>query len=79
LPAGGSALLAPLDELTRHVYSQQSYLWQINTRAEQIIKDCQLEIQARVDQFGASWIDWGAYRYVVRVGDPTVEVWQLSE
>jgi hypothetical protein len=78
LPAGGSALLAPLDEETRLTFASQPHLLAANVRAEALINDCQLEIQTRLDHFGASWIDWGAYRYVVRIGDPVVEVWQLQ-
>ena len=76
LPAGGSFLLTPLDEPMCQRLAQEPAMWRANNRAEQLIHDCQLEIKERLEQFGASWVDWGAYRYVTRVGDPEVKVWR---
>ncbi len=50
-----------------------------NAQAEALIAECNAEISARLKQFGVSWVDWGAYRYVMRVGDPVVEVWRQVE
>lgn len=44
--------------------------------SETIIAECNANIAARVKRCGASWVDWGAYRYAVRVGDPLVQVWK---
>jgi hypothetical protein len=79
LPAGGSALLTPPSKWERLRLALRPRYADYVPRAERIIAEAQAAIQARVEQFGASWIDWGAYRYVVRVGDPEVEVWGLSE
>jgi hypothetical protein len=47
-----------------------------NAEAEKLIIECNTDIQARLERYGASWVDWGAYRHVMRVGDPAVEVWK---
>lgn len=44
--------------------------------AAALISACLGEIQARLDRYGCSWVDWGAYRHVARPGDPCVEVWK---
>jgi len=44
--------------------------------AAALIAECSSEIQVRLERYGLSWVDWGAYRHVVRVGDPCVEVWK---
>lgn len=79
LPVNGSALLTPPDawEKLRRLIRPRYAKYAVD--AERLIADAQAAIRARIEQFGASWIDWGAYRYVVRVGDPEVEVWRLSE
>ncbi|MEP7292447.1 MAG: hypothetical protein ABI835_11725 [Chloroflexota bacterium] len=46
--------------------------------SEAVTAECQLKIAQRLDTVGASWVDWGAYRYVVRVGDPLVQVWKYE-
>ncbi len=46
--------------------------------SEAIIAECNGEIAARIHRCGASWVDWGAYRYAVRVGDPLVQVWKVD-
>ena len=45
---------------------------------EEITAECQAEISVRLKRYGASWVDWGAYRYVVHVGDPMVQVWKYE-
>jgi len=76
IPGGGSALNAPLG-----VWGQARRWLNLrfanhNAEAEAIITDCNAAIRARLERYGASWVDWGAYRYVMRVGDPAVEVWK---
>ncbi len=44
--------------------------------ADVLIAQCDAEMRARVAQYGCSWVDWGAYRYVARPRDPAVEVWK---
>ncbi len=72
---GGSSLNVPLDWLgqLREIISPRFRRY--NPEAEKMIGDCATAIAARLRTFGASWVDWGAYRYVVRVRDPVVEVW----
>lgn len=48
-------------------------------RAEAITNACRADIEIRLTNYGMSWVDWGAYRYVVRVGDPLVQVWKYTE
>lgn len=72
---GGSSLNVPLDWLG-HVRALVSPRFRhYNPQAEQLIAECATEIATRLDRFGASWVDWGRYRYVARVRDPVVEVW----
>jgi hypothetical protein len=42
-----------------------------------LIAECRAAMAQRLNRYGASWVDWGDYRYVARVGDPYVEVWRL--
>ncbi len=72
---GGSSLNVPLDWLGRLRQIVSPQFNRYNSEAERIIDDCAAEIGKRLDSFGASWVDWGAYRYVARVRDPVVEVW----
>jgi hypothetical protein len=46
----------------------------LNREIEAMIAECHAEIRQRLDHYGCSWVDWGAYRYVMRVGDPAVQV-----
>lgn len=73
---GGSTLNFPLDWVgqVRRVVSRR--FRQYNAEAEAMIGECAAAIRERLERYGASWVDWGAYRYVVRVGDPTVEIWR---
>jgi hypothetical protein len=43
--------------------------------SDAIIAEVNAEIAERIGRYGCSWVDWGGYRYVVRVGDPFVQVW----
>jgi hypothetical protein len=76
---GGSSLNIPLGTLGRW---RQRLDWRFarNTaRAEAVIADCVAEIRVRLAQHGASWVDWGDYRHVIRVGDAAVEVWKAQD
>jgi len=79
LPAGNSYLLAAPDRALRAVIALNPRYRRCWTRAARIIAEANAAIVARVDRYGASWFDWGAYRYVVRVGDPEAEVWRLAD
>jgi hypothetical protein len=72
VPAGSSVLAAPPPR-----FGAEDSIWYHEGRqlADALIADCLAEIAGRVAQYGASWVDWGAYRYVARVGVPGVEVW----
>ncbi len=72
---GGSNLNMSLDILgqVRQIVSPRFRRY--NHEAENLIAECAAEIAVRLKTFGASWVDWGHYRHVVRVGDPVVEVW----
>jgi hypothetical protein len=74
--AGASTLNFPLGALgkLKRLISPSFAHW--NAEAEALIAECVAEIAPRLDRYGASWVDWGAYRHVVRVGDPEVEVWR---
>ncbi|MBK8021423.1 MAG: hypothetical protein IPK19_08310 [Chloroflexi bacterium] len=43
--------------------------------ADRLAADCLSDARARLASTGMTWIDWGNYRYVVRPGDPFVQVW----
>lgn len=74
-PAGSSLLNQPLDgEQQRHRQTSKRYD-AIVRLSEAVIADCNAAIAERLARCGLSWVDWGAYRYVVRVGDPRVQVW----
>lgn len=73
-PAGSSFLAA--SSLPSRSGSEDS-IWyhEGQVLASALIAECLAEIADRVAQFGASWVDWGGYRCVARVGAPGVEVW----
>jgi hypothetical protein len=76
IPGTGSALNFPLKN-AGHVWRWLNPKFaRNNAAAEQVIAEINATIQARLKTYGASWVDWGAYRYVMRVGDPAVEVWK---
>ena len=76
---GASTLNFPLDSLGHYKCALDPQFAALNARAERLIDECNAVIRDRLERFGASWVDWGAYRYVVRVGDPEVEVWRSVE
>lgn len=73
---GGSTLNFPLDELGEQKRQTDPQFARHNGIAEALIAECAETIKARLDRFGASWVDWGKYRHVVRMGIPGVEVWR---
>ncbi|HYO89438.1 MAG TPA: hypothetical protein VER79_12365 [Candidatus Limnocylindrales bacterium] len=77
VPAGSSLLALPYAQR----FSAEDSIWYYEARqlADTLIAECLAEIAARVARWGASWVDWGAYRYVARVGDPGIEVWRRSD
>lgn len=74
--AGASTLNFPLGPLGKMRRVINPRFRRCNEQAEALIAECTHEIRSRLQRFGASWVDWGAYRYVMRVGDPMVEVWK---
>ncbi len=76
---GGSTLAIPLGGLARIRSQIDRRFARDNAAAERLIAECSAPVRERLDRFGASWVDWGAYRHVIRVGIPGVEVWQDSQ
>jgi hypothetical protein len=76
IPGNSSALTFPLGALGHVRRLLNPHFARYNTLAEEIVKSCEAEIRARLARYGASWVDWGAYRYVMRPGDPVVQVWK---
>lgn len=74
-PLGASTLNTPLSWPLRLRRLIDGRYRRANALAEALIAECMDEIRTRLERTGASWVDWGAYRYVIRVGDPFVEVW----
>lgn len=73
---GGSSLNIPLDWLGRIRQIVMPRFSRYNPQAEAMIEACAAKIAQRLQEYGASWVDWGRYRHVVRVSDPVVEVWE---
>lgn len=71
----GSSLNQPLGPLGRLRLLHPRFR-SAHQAASALIAECSSEIQVRLECYGLSWVDWGAYRHVVRVGDPCVEVWK---
>ncbi|MBZ0280077.1 MAG: hypothetical protein K8L97_05005 [Anaerolineae bacterium] len=76
---GASSLNFPLGTLGHLRRFINPRFARYNTEAETLIAECCAVIANRLEQFGASWVDWGAYRHVIRVGDPVVEVWKRDK
>jgi hypothetical protein len=74
----GSSLAQPLGPLgrLRGLHPRQR---RADQAAEALVAECLTAIRERLARYGLSWVDWGAYRYVVRVGDPCVEVWKREK
>lgn len=73
---GASSLNFPLGRLGKLRRLVDPTFARYNAEAEALIRDCTAEIRARLEGLGASWVDWGNYRHVMRVGDAVVEVWK---
>jgi hypothetical protein len=73
---GSSSLNFPLGALGHLRAALSPRFRQYNPQAEQLIAECTSEIMGRLMTYGASWVDWGNYRYVMRVGYAEVEVWR---
>lgn len=53
--------------------------WRAAVRlSERLIAEAVARVQARLERFGCSWVDWGAYRLVAEVGNPFVQVWKSA-
>lgn len=76
---GGSSLNTPLDWPGRVRQIVMPRFRRYNPQAERLITTTAETIAERLNQYGASWVDWGKYRHVVRVGDPVVEVWERQK
>lgn len=76
LRTGGSALTEPLSDMARYMRVVNPRFGAASTWADHLIAEEYARMMRRVDQHGASWVDWGAYRHVARPYDPHVEVWQ---
>lgn len=70
----GSSFLAVTPPLR---FCAEDSIWYHEGRqlADALIGECLAEIAARVAHSGASWVDWGRYRYVARIGVPGAEMW----
>lgn len=73
---GGSNLNVPLNWAGKVREIASPRFRRYNAQAEVMIAECAAEITGRLREFGASSLDWGAYRHVVQVGYPAVEVWK---
>jgi hypothetical protein len=78
IPGDTSVLTRPLDAAGEARKRIDPRFRQGIELSEAITAECQAEIAERLRRYGASWVDWGAYRYVVRVGDPLVQVWKYE-
>ncbi len=78
IPGDSSILTRPLDAPGRLRQQLNPRFARGYALSQAVIAECRAEIDARLERFGQSWVDWGAYRYVVRVGDPLVQVWKYE-
>jgi hypothetical protein len=70
-----SLLMRPLSPKAQEARMRSASYDAALTIGEHITRMCLKDAEARIARTGASWIDWGAYRHVVRPGDPFVTVW----
>ncbi len=78
IPGNTSLLARPFIALWQHLPDYALNYWYLAACIEALTARCQRHIASRLARFGCSWVDWGAYRHVVRVGDPFVQVWKDS-
>jgi hypothetical protein len=76
IPGNTSLLARPFGELWKHLPDYALNRWYLAACIEALVAICRRRIAARLQRYGCSWVDWGAYRHVVRVGDPFVQVWK---
>lgn len=76
IPGNTSLLARPFGEMWKHLPDYALNRWYLAACIEALVAICQRRIAARLRQYGCSWVDWGALRHVVRVGDPFVQVWK---
>jgi hypothetical protein len=79
IPGKSSALHSPPSSASRLRAQHDAKYALALALADALIAACDAAMRQRVAQYGASWVDWGGYRYVTRVGDPAVEVWQRGD
>jgi hypothetical protein len=73
-----SLLTRPLDAQARALRDTNSAYARALALAEALTAECMDEAATRIAHCGLSWVDWGDYRHVVRVGDPFVQVWKYE-
>lgn len=75
VPAGSSLLVQ-----TGLLLTTEDSIWYHEARrlADAVTAECMAAIAAHVERWGASWVDWGGYRLVARIGDPSVEAWRQT-
>lgn len=78
IPGDTSLLTRPLDAVGRVRRLVDPGFARGLALADAVTAECRAGIAARLERCGRSWVDWGAYRYVVRVGDPHVQVWKYK-
>ena len=78
IPGETSLLQRPLDRVGQvHKWLSPRFSHALDL-SEALTAECSTEIEGRLKRYGMSWVDWGAYRYAVRVGDPLVQVWKYQ-
>ena len=78
IPGDTSIVSQPLDRWGRWRRRIDPRYARALALADEVTAECRAEIAERLNRYGASWVDWGAYRYVARVGDPLVQVWKYE-
>lgn len=75
--AGGASFLTHAPDARIQAWIDRRPRWAAAyALADALVAECVAETAARLAQFGCSWVDWGRFRCVARVGDPFVEVWR---
>jgi hypothetical protein len=69
-----SMLNEPVPEAELARRQSRENLWEAHLLAERLIERGNRLVIDRVKRFGASWVDWGRYRYLATVGQPHVDV-----
>lgn len=74
-----SLLNQPLDPIGRLHWLFSPRFRAAVALADEVTTEATNALTTRIDCYGKSWVDWGQYRYVVRVGDPSVQVWKCDK